>query len=75
MKRRVQKDRSKRYLHPRRFPRIRNKRLFYSLKVVEILAGAVWKASRGIEMRRHTNVSRDIYETYDDREMRIFEKG
>ena len=75
MKRRDVKDRSDRYLKPRRYLRLRNKRIFYALKVIEILAGAVWKASRGIEMRRHTNVSRDIYETYDDREMRIFERG
>ncbi len=68
-------DKAARFLNPSRKPKITNPKLYYRLKILEFTASRLRKLSRGAELRRHTHLSRDIYEEYGDWEMRIYEAG
>ena len=75
MARRNRADKAARFLDPGRGPKIRDPRLYYRWKVLEFTASRLRKLARGVELRRHTHLSRDIYEEYGDWEMRIYEAG
>lgn len=75
MARRNRADKAARFLTPSKGPKIRNPKLYYGWKTLEFTASRLKKLSRGVELRRHTHLSRDIYEEYGDWEMRIYEQG
>lgn len=65
-----------RYLNPRK-PRFApaNPAWYFAGKSVELVLGLLKRLRRGREIRRHTHLSRDIYQTYGDWEMEVYERG
>lgn len=69
-------DKAAKYITPRRYRfHIRNPRLFFWGKRIELTLGLLKKLRRGKEIRRHFGVSHSAYQAYDDWEMRAYEKG
>ncbi|MGB3406274.1 MAG: class I SAM-dependent methyltransferase [Jannaschia sp.] len=74
--RKMTADRAAPYLNPRRRPfRSSSARLFFAKRTLKQIRDFLRKLKRGEEFRRHTSISFDDYETYDDWEIRIDEEG
>ena len=70
------RDKAAKYITPPARPfTIRSPKLFYWFKTWELLFSTLGKLRRDKEIRRHTSLSHDEYQTYDDWEMRAFEAG
>jgi len=70
------KDKATPYINPRkrRF-RSHSAKVFFRKRVYKLIYDFLRRLKRGEEFRRHTTISYDDYENYDDWEIRIDEQG
>lgn len=70
------KDRAAKYIHPKSdWYQPRKPERYFAFKKWEMITSLLGRLKRGEELRRHTHVSHDTYEAYDDWEMRAYEQG
>lgn len=70
------RDKADKYINPKKqLIEIRNPRLFFWGKRIELILGLLKKLKNGREIRRHFGVSHSAYQAYDDWEMRAYEQG
>ena len=70
------RDKADKYINPRkRWITIRNPKVYFWGKRIEMIMGLMKKLKKGREIRRHFGVSHSAYQAYDDWEMRAYEQG
>ena len=66
MLKRLRMKKNERYLNPHEGYYIKSPAIYFSYAGAAFVINRVLKLKRGVELRRHTDVSRGIYEKHDD---------